>query len=286
MMRAMSSSRGFGSRLAASGIGMCFMILTVTLGLMAGAARPAAALGVTVAVTPTSQTVPLGGEFDLVLQVPVAGSEFNGFDAQVSYDPAALTLVPASPTLLQVGTLMSDACGNLFHHFNPGVGVDSIAVVLLCAATSVTGPGPLYKLHFKAASTAQVTHVRIVPGSLKFYSDGLFVLPVVSTDAVIGIGTPVTAVDPALAHGVLRLSASPNPGHGSVLFTASRAGTGPESLTVRDVQGRTVRALRVTGEQVAWDGRRETGEPVPDGIYFATLTAEGRTLTIRVSLLH
>jgi hypothetical protein len=260
---------------------LCAVLLSLSLGT-----GRALAQGVTVAVTPGSQTVALGAEFDLVLQVTQAGSNFNGFDAQVSYDPAALTLIPKAPTSLQIGALMANACGTNFHRFLPGASVDTITEVVLCNGISVTGPGAIYKLHFKASSTAQVTNVRIVPGSLKFYNAGLFVLPVQSADAAIGIGTPVTAVEGDQAHGPLHLSAFPNPGHGSIIFSSNHTGAGPESLTVRDVQGRTIRTLAMPGRQASWDGRRETGETVADGIYFATLHAAGRATTIRVSWIH
>ena len=262
-------------------LGFC----AVLLGILLGAGR-ASAQGVTVAVTPGTQSVALGAEFDLVLQVTQAGSNFNGFDAQVSYDPAALTLIPKAPTSLQVGALMANACGNNFHRFLAGASVDTITDVLLCNGASVSGPGAIYKLHFRASSTPQVTNVRIVPGSLKFYNAGLFVLPVQSADAAVGIGMAVTAVAGDPAPGRLHLSASPNPGRGSIIFSSNHTGAGPESLTVRDVQGRTVRNLRMAGRQVSWDGRRETGETVPDGIYFATLHAAGRATTIRVSWIH
>lgn len=228
---------------------------------------------------------PRRSEFDLRLQMQ-AGASFNGFDAQVSYDPAALTLIPKSPTSLQIGLLMTNACGSNFHRFLAGAGVDTIADVLLCARTSVTGPGTIYTLRFRASTTAQVTAVQVVPGSLKFFNGGLFVLPVQSSDAMIGIGTEVTGVDPMVAPAAMKFSASPNPGRGIIIFTSNRPSAGPESLVVRDIQGRKVRTLVMAEHQVSWDGRRDSGERVTDGIYFATLHAQGHAMTIRVSWIH
>ena len=54
----------------------------------------------------------------------------------------------------------------------------------------------------------------------------------------------------------------------------------------RDVQGRLIRRLAVAGRQLIWDGRGEHGEMVPNGAYFATLEAGGRSTTIRLSLVH
>jgi len=61
-------------------------------------------------------------EFDLELRVTQAGSAFNGFDADVSFDPSAITFVPLSPTSLQQGSLMTSACGNTFHRFTASAG--------------------------------------------------------------------------------------------------------------------------------------------------------------------
>src|SRR5439155_8134694 len=115
-----------------------------------------------------------------------------------------------SPTSLQQGSLMTGACGNTFHRFIAGAGADTITDVLLCSGLSLTGPGTLYKLHFRASNTPQVVRVRFVPGTVKFYNAGLFVTPVASTDAAIGIGMPVTAVGEHPGAIGPALTASPN----------------------------------------------------------------------------
>ena len=249
-------------------------------------ARAASAEGVTAALLPDPQTVALGAEFTVELRVTQPGSPFNGFDARVSYDPSALTFVPTSPTSLQQGSLMTNACGNTFHRFLAGAGVDTITDVLLCAGTSVTTPGQLYKLRFRASNTPQITRVNCVPGTLKFYNAGLFVTPVMSSDAIIGIGVSRTAVGGAPGPKGLVLAATPNPARGSVAFTTHWQTTGPESLTVRDVQGRIVRVMALAGHKVAWNGRLDSGESAANGVYFATLHADGHTTTIRFSLLR
>ena len=242
--------------------------------------------GVTVALNPPTQSVAPGAEFDLELRVTQAGSTFNGFDAMVSYDPAALTLLTLSPVSLQQGTLITNACGSTFHRFHAGAGVDTVTDILLCNGVSMTGPGQIYHLHFKASTTPQLTVVRFVPGKLKFYDSGLFVTPVSSTDAQVGIGVAPTGVGDLPAAGGPRFAAAPNPSHDRIVFTMDRGPTGAETLSVRDVQGRLIRRLAVTGRQLIWDGRGEHGEIAPNGAYFATLEAGGRSTTIRLSLVH
>src|SRR5262245_46260961 len=90
----------------------------VVLVLVAAPARGA----VSVAITPASLTVTPGTDFDLFIDVSSAGSSFNGFDAVVTFDPAALTFLPLAPTTQQQGCLMtgscSAACGSTFHLFS------------------------------------------------------------------------------------------------------------------------------------------------------------------------
>ena len=137
------------------------------VGVLTAHASPAAP-GVTVALLPTQQVAP-GATFDVYIQVTQAGSVFNGFDAVIGYDPAALTFVPGSN---EEGPYMTGACGNTFHVFRAGAGRDTITDVLLCAGVSLPGPGQLYKLRFQASMTPQVTEVRFLPG-LQFYNAGL-----------------------------------------------------------------------------------------------------------------
>ena len=259
----------------------CMLVMAFVCGPVVARAQ-----GVTVALIPTTQTVAPGADFDLELRVKVPGARFNGFDAAVSYDSNALTLLAMSPASLQEGALMTGACGNQFHIFTPSPGFSKMTDVLLCAGASVTGPGQIYKLRFRASNTPQTTTVVLDPGVLKFYDAGLYVNPVTGTNAVIDIGTSVTGVGGESKPFKLTLTAAPNPSRGSVLFTIGPGITGPESLTVRDVQGRMVRKLMPTARQVSWNGLRETGEPATSGTYFVTLEAGGRSTTYRFSLLR
>ena len=102
--------------------------------------------------------------------------------------------------------------------------------------------------------------------------------------SILVTNTPLAVDD--VTPGRLSLAVSPNPGRGSVVFTLAGARAGAGSLTVRDVQGRRVCRFVPGGSQVTWDGRHELGQSVPNGTYFATLEAEGRSVTVRFGLLH
>src|SRR5262249_45547425 len=83
-------------------------------------------------------------------------SAFLGFHAVVDFAPAALPLLPASPTTLQQGCLMtgacSAACGNTFHTFTAAGDTAAMSDILICNQITLTGPGHLYQLRFHASS--------------------------------------------------------------------------------------------------------------------------------------
>jgi hypothetical protein len=266
--------------------------LPIVLAVMAGP-QPSGAQGVHVGITPASLTVSPDAEFDLDLTVTQAGSLFNGFDATVTFDPAALTIMPLAPPSLQQGCLMtgacSAACGNTFHRFSTAADSAAITDVLLCDQIALSGPGQIYKLRFKASTTPQVTHVRFRRAT--FYNAGLYVNPVVTADAevTIGVGVGVGWIAPS-AEGI-RLRAEPNPGRGPMVFALEVDAAGEQHLEVHDVSGRLVRTVdrgwREQGtRRVTWDGTDESGVRAPSGVYLVTLGAGNRAARLRVALLR
>ena len=139
-------------------------ILGLALAILFAAGAPVARAGITVALDPPTQSVAPGAEFDVFVAVTQAGSSFNAFDAVIGFDPAALTLLQLSPLSLQEGALMTAACPSTFHRFTPGADRATIADVLLCEGQSVTGPGQIYRLRFRASNTSQITNVRFLSG--------------------------------------------------------------------------------------------------------------------------
>jgi len=258
-------------------------IVALALALAVGAAGGAAAQGVTVAVSPTTLEVAPGAEFDLSVAVTQAGAPFNGFDAVIGWDPAALTEIAH-----EEGTLMTEACFNRFYWFRQGAGTDTVANVLLCSGVSVTGPGQIYRLRFRASDTPQVTQVRLLPG-LYFYDAGRYVAPVNASDATVTIG--VTGAELPPGPGRLRLQVAPNPSRGPAVCTIESDRAGRQRLGIYDTSGRLVRGFEdsVTAagaRRVTWDGRDGLGRDVPSGVYLVRLEAAGRAVSARVSLLR
>ncbi len=261
--------------------------IIVALALAGGV--PASEAGVKVALEPGTQTVAPGAEFDLVLAVTEIGSEFNGFDAVIGYDPAALTLVPLSPLSLQEGELMKEACTNTFHKFTEGTDRATIADVLLCSGQTVTGPGEIYRLRFRAASTPQTTAVRFLPG-LQFYDAGLYVTPVISSDATIQIGSSVGVGDPGAAARALRVRAAPNPAGGSTTIRIDTDRAAMQEVLVLDALGRVVRRLEkglfAPGPRaIPWDRRSDAGARLRAGVYTVEVRTPGHAARARLILL-
>jgi len=246
---------------------------------LAPAASTHTGTGVTVAIQGPASVTP-GTDFDVTLQVTGSGDGFNAFDAIVGYDPAALTLVPLSPSSLQQGAMMTGACGSTFHRFRTGSDRDTINLSLLCSGVSVNGPGAIYKLRFHASNTPQVTSIQWLSG-LRFFNAGVLVAPTSSQGLTLGIGTTVGVGDGATLPLSGGIAAYPNPARSRMQLRARLPEGGAFRLEVSDVAGRRVRSLASgwtpAGERVyAWDGQDDAGRRVPAGLYVARLRQSGR----------
>lgn len=265
-------------------------ILAMGLALLLWSAwtGPAAA-AISVALSPALQTVAPGGDFDVRVEIPSAGSAFNAYDVVVQYDPAVLTFLPQSPTSLQQGALMLGGCSpaSTFHLFAAAGDSLSITNSLLCNGGSLTGPGTLYTLRFRASNTPQVTSLSI--RFKEFFSAGILVTPVTATSCQVGIGIPLDV--PAREPGSLRVQADPNPAWGSVRLTISGTGSGPRDVDVLDVTGRAVRHLSrgmnvpSGGGSLVWDGTTDSGARVPAGIYLVRVRSGAESRLTRIAWL-
>jgi hypothetical protein len=261
----------------------------IILALLLALAPQATAQGVHVALTPAYSVVSTGATFEVDLTCTQSGSPFNTYDVTVGWDPAAVTFQPTSPLSLQIGSLMTGACANSPTQFyTPSTDHIDATVSLLCNGVSLTGPGQLYRLHFKAGSTPKLTGIHI--RHIQFYNAGVAVGALDTTFAEVNIGN-VTGVDPAPGARPLALHAAPTPFRGSTTFRLESPVAGPQSLVIYDVVGRPVRHLAQAvapagSRQVGWDGRDDSGSRLASGIYVARLSAGGRTATVRLALLR
>lgn len=256
---------------------LCALLATVLF-------APSARAALTLQITPATQTVAPGAEFEVKLRVIGASSPFNGFKAIVAYDPARLTAVQLSPLSSQVDSLIRPACTSLFHRFRLGSGLDSIDVAALCNGFSTSGPGPIYRLRFRAANTLGVTALQFMPG-VEFADGGVLLSGVTASAAFIGIGTPVLEAGADDRAGRLSLIASPNPAAGETRLDFGRALDQAGQLRVQDIQGRVLLRREVAAgvRAMQWDGRDAHGSVVPPGLYLASLRCGARVRFTRLA---
>lgn len=252
-------------------------VCLAALGTAAVGLEPAHAF--TVAGASDTVVVAPGGTFTVDFVVKDPDASFNAFDLDVHFDPAKLTSYPMSPTTLQRGALMVDACtlNAPFHIFTPGP--DSLVgtLVILCSGVSVTGPGTIYSLRFTAAATTAWTQLTLGPGT-SFYNGGPRVNGVVKRAVVVKIGSPVLDAGghPRLPSMPALDPIAPNPARAgrtlALSFSLPRAES--SEVVVMDAQGRRVAgapwALREAGAQ-----RLEVAlPPLAPGRYAITLRTE------------
>ena len=166
-------------------------LATCLAGLFVATAGVAPARALTVCGAADTVTVASGGTFTVDFVVRDPDLAFNAFDLSVHFDPALLTNNPASPTSLQRGELMVNACtlNAPFHVFTPGPDSLVCTLVILCNGVSVTGPGTIYHLRFTAAATNTTTQLTLGAGT-SFYNGGVRVSGVVKRPVVVKIGGP------------------------------------------------------------------------------------------------
>ncbi len=277
-----SSGRSFAARAARCSCPMLAALLVAALSvLVAPAAR---AVGVTAALLPDTSRIAAGTEFTVTLSVPVAGHPFNAYDAAVSWDPAALTFLPTSPTTLQEGAAMVAACPSRFHSFASAG--DSLAVshVLLCAGTAIAS-GELYRLRFRAGEGNAWTTIRL--RSIRFYDAGLFVALDGASDAAVWVGTQ-TGVGPEPPPATVRVRIAPNPCRSASEIVLESPAAGAR-VRICDVQGRVVRRFEdpmpAGTMRLAWDLKDGRGLRVAPGIYRVLVEGAGAPAGARMVVL-
>jgi len=95
-------------------------------------------------------------------------------------------------------------------------------------------------------------------------------------------------VDPGIPirAGLALAASEPNPFTTSTMIHLTVPSGGRVRLAILDATGRQVRVLRdgdlpAGSHAVAWDGRDDSGAPLPSGLYFELVQAGGRSVTRR-----
>ncbi len=238
---------------------------------------PVPAAGVHLTFNTVPVNVAAGDTFTVEVRVTPADAEFNAFDLFLTYNTNRLTFVPTSPVSAQRGSLMTSACSNTFHVFNPNAGNLSATLSLLCNNVFVTGPGVIYKVRFRANpdSTGMTT---IACGSgTQFYRAGFFVNPLDCQPLVVNVGGTSAVPDTPVRGKPLRLlPPRPNPAHSGAGVTIAFITTVGDvfQLEMFDLSGRRVawrprESYAAGAHEVRWDPG-----PLPAGSYYLKLASE------------
>jgi flagellar hook assembly protein FlgD len=83
----------------------------------------------------------------------------------------------------------------------------------------------------------------------------------------------------------------PNPTKAATTLMYALGRDQPVTLTIHDVRGRVIRSLVEEAQSpgahtVQWDGRDESGKPVPPSVYYARLSCEEGTRTTRIAVIR
>jgi hypothetical protein len=203
-------------------------------------APPVRAAAVSVRLQPATLTVAPGDTFTVDMAVDHADSVFNAFDAYLVFDPTRVQYVATVPISAQIGSLMTSACGNLFHLFTPRPTQCDITCSLLCNQVFVNGPGLIYRVKLRATTLIGPTVLTLGP-TTRFYKAGFIMLPLLTQGMILTVSstTGVGGED----RGVLEFeSPFPNPGIGvkSVVLAFSLPEAGSARVDVYDAAGRHI----------------------------------------------
>jgi hypothetical protein len=250
----------------------CALAVCLVAGLSPAIAQAA---GVHCRPEPVATTVNPGDTIVVALTIFQADAPFNAFDASIRFDPSRITFLPPANSATQRGELMTNACPNTFHLFTPGPDSLLVTLSLLCANVSVTGPGVIYRVKFRAGSTPGTTTITLGP-STQFFNAGLFVNPLDTQPMSICISNCTTDVDPVTSRSLTFAAPQPNPAMGGeaglfrfVLPTADEVALDLFDLQGRRVAGREPQRFPAGANEIAWAAPR-----LSPGLYVVRLRTQ------------
>lgn len=267
------------------------LLSSILIGFVVLANQGVLAAGTALHLEPALIETAPGEEFDVFVEIPAVGDPINGYDAVIGFDSDRLELMLPVPASAGEGALFTTACPQRF--LSVGVAPDSvstsIAHVILCAGTSVTGPGTLYRLRFRARGLTGSTDLELLDGTAA-YEAGSYVTPLSTSGATVVIGGPTAA--PPAPRGVLDFHATPNPFNPRTELVLESTEVQQIRIELFTLAGRSVATLYdgLVGEgpfRTVFDGRDRSGRRLSSGSYLARLTSSnGSSVTTRLVLLR
>jgi glucose/arabinose dehydrogenase len=146
----------------------------------------------------------------------------------------------------------------------------------------------LYRVRFKPGHPDQVDTLDVFctfdeqPLDVTEGPDGFLWVATTGSIYRITYTPPTVAVDDPPAIPALSLGVAPNPSYGPVAFSTSNLPAGAR-LEVIDLQGRRWRSWSgPLAQRIAWDGRSDSGQAAPTGVYLVRLTTPQGMVTRRL----
>ncbi|MFH1279666.1 MAG: FlgD immunoglobulin-like domain containing protein [Candidatus Eisenbacteria bacterium] len=183
----------------------------------------------------------------------------------------------------------------------PSILAGAALLLALALGGAVWGEEPVLAIYVEGGAhtcypVSEIERVDFLNDTLRVVTGGaLDLYPLVTiqridfSDIVTGIQNPAVAA--ALPKILNLFPNQPNPFSRETRIAFQLPDAGAVQLKIYGVNGRLVRTL-VEGEQpsgpqrVIWDGRDNSGQEVPAGVYFSQLTAAGVTESRKMVLLR
>jgi len=214
----------------------------------------------------------IGSTAMVTLAVDSTARHFNGYEIEIRFDPSIVTF-----TGVTEGALMIGGCPQRFRHVATTDSTVTYTHVLLCAGTTVDGPGELSHFSFHADALGRSPVDPISDLTCTFFDLGQCVGPDHPTDprevtidaAEIRVYDPLTGV--ALPSPLsLPTLVRPSPSAGTVWISLDGERAEEIELRVYSADGAEVGSRRGSGVGVAWS----SGTP---GLYWYRVRAGART---------
>jgi hypothetical protein len=259
--------------------------VSLAASLAALVAVGSAAADPTVFIDPPFKLAQVGDIFSVDIALDASGDSVGCFNIYLDYSSSIVELRSATEGLL----FRNSGFPTFFGWFHNGP-VDTVLDCVLGFRTFVIGPGEMVNLEFRALANGQ-TPVHFLYLDLRDIDRNPF-SNAMAVDGIIQVGgSGAVGGDEAGAGGIPLLAVAPNPTAGGATASFRLGRAGPVRATIFDAAGRTIRSfdpgwLAAGQHEVTWDGRAESGRPVPPGVYWLALAGPDLGASARVVTIH
>jgi hypothetical protein len=242
--------------------------------------------GISISVKPSIVCVEPDDVFSVFVWKDSVDLEFDGYQTVITFDPEMLELISA-----QEESVMTDSCWNRWWFPDPGPDSIFISHVLMCGGITVTGPGALSSLTFRALAEGSTV---ITQDYFWLTYQGYRLDDIAWHDGVVNIGTAGIDGRTGIAER-LRIEAYPNPGRSfRIRFQGGPPAKSPAGcgmLDICDISGRVVRSLAsgfspAPSDELFWGGKCEGGSAAAPGVYFIRFTCPTECTREKIILLR